>query len=104
MDACARSTTIIGQPDRIDDGIALVSNELMSMMTGIDGCLGLSLLVDRSTGRCIATSSWESAKAMRASDEHIASMRDEIVAATRGLSAEFGDPGAQSSAQHTVTN
>jgi hypothetical protein len=41
---------------------------------------------------------------MRASDEHIASMRDEIVAATRGLSAEFGDPGAQSSAQHAVTN
>ena len=45
-----------------------------------------------------------STPAMRASDEHIASMRDEIVAATRGLSAEFGDPGAQSSAQHVITN
>ena len=45
-----------------------------------------------------------STPAMRASDEHIASMRDEIVAATRGLSAEFGDPGAQPSAQHAVTN
>ena len=29
---------------------------------------------------------------MRASDEHIALMRDEIVAATRALSAEFGEP------------
>ena len=31
---------------------------------------------------------------MRATDEHIALMRDEIVAATRVLSAEFGEPGA----------
>ena len=55
MDARARSTTIMAQPDRIDGGIALVNNELMSMMTDIDGCMGLSMLVDRSTGRCIAT-------------------------------------------------
>lgn len=32
---------------------------------------------------------------MRATDEHIALMRDEIVAATRGLSAEFGAPTSQ---------
>lgn len=35
---------------------------------------------------------------MRATDEHIALMRDEIMAATRALSAEFGAPGAQSAA------
>jgi IclR family transcriptional regulator, acetate operon repressor len=34
---------------------------------------------------------------MRASDEHIALMRNEITAATRGLSAEFGEPGSQAS-------
>lgn len=32
---------------------------------------------------------------MRASDEHIVLMRNEITAATRGLSAEFGEPGSQ---------
>ena len=32
---------------------------------------------------------------MRATDEHIALMRDQITAATRGLSAEFGEPGSQ---------
>ena len=42
-----------------------------------------------------------STPSMRASDEHIALMRDEICAATRALSAEFGEPGAQSQA---VTN
>jgi len=36
---------------------------------------------------------------MRATDEHIALMRDEIVRATRGLSAEFGEPGSQNAAQ-----
>ena len=36
---------------------------------------------------------------MRASEEHIALMRDEIVAATRALSAEFGGPAAQSNAE-----
>ena len=36
---------------------------------------------------------------MRASEEHIALMRDEIVAATRALSAEFGEPNAQAGGQ-----
>ena len=35
---------------------------------------------------------------MRASEEHVASMRDEIIAATRALSAEFGEPGSQRAA------
>jgi quinol monooxygenase YgiN len=66
----ARSTTIIAQPDRIDDGIALLEDELMALVTHIRGCTGLSLLVDRSTGRYIATSSWDSAEAMLASDNN----------------------------------
>jgi hypothetical protein len=32
---------------------------------------------------------------MRADDAHLALMRDEITAAARGLSAEFGAPAAQ---------
>ena len=36
-----------------------------------------------------------STPAMRASDEHIELMREEIVRATRGLSAEFGEPNSQ---------
>jgi IclR family acetate operon transcriptional repressor len=35
---------------------------------------------------------------MRATDEHIALMRDEIAAATRALSAEYGEPGSQPTA------
>lgn len=36
-----------------------------------------------------------SAPSMRANEEHIALMRDEVISATRTLSAEFGEPQAQ---------
>jgi IclR family acetate operon transcriptional repressor len=38
---------------------------------------------------------------MRASEEHISLMRDEIAAATRALSAEFGEPNSQANADRT---
>ncbi len=41
---------------------------------------------------------------MRASDAHIALMRDEIVAATRALSAEFGEPQANADRPQAVVN
>ena len=79
MDARARSTTIMAQPDRIDDGIALINDELMPMMTDIDGCMGVSMLVDRSSGRCIATTSWESDEAMRASNAQLQPIRQRLL-------------------------
>lgn len=80
----ARSTTTMAQPDRIDDAIALINDELMPMLTDIDGCVGLSLLVDRSTGRCIATSSWETEEAMRASNEQLQPIRQQMLEASGG--------------------
>ena len=72
----ARSTTFHGRPDNIDAGITFIKNEAGPMLDNIEGCRGLSLLVDRSTGQCIATTSWESDAAMRASDEQLRPIRD----------------------------
>jgi len=73
----ARSTTIQALPSSIDAGIAHVRDTVLPSLEGTDGCVGLSLLVDRKSGRCIATSSWESDEAMRASEESIRPMRDQ---------------------------
>jgi heme-degrading monooxygenase HmoA len=72
----ARSTTFHGRPGNIDAGIAFVKNEAGPMLDKIEGCRGLSMLVDRETGQCIATSSWENEAAMRASDEQLRPIRD----------------------------
>jgi hypothetical protein len=73
----ARSTTIQAQPLSVDIGIAHVRDVVMPALTGLDGCVGLSLLVDRQSGTCIATSAWQTVEAMRASAERVAPIRDQ---------------------------
>ena len=72
----ARSTTFHGRPENIAAGIRYVQNEAGPMLDKIDGCRGLSLLVDRASGDCIATSSWEDEATMLASGESLHEIRE----------------------------
>jgi heme-degrading monooxygenase HmoA len=72
----ARATTIHATPQNIDDGIAYVRDEVMPMVQQLDGCVGVSLLVDRDSGRCIVTTAWESEEAMHASAEQVRASRE----------------------------
>lgn len=71
----ARSTTITGDPGNVDAGISYVRDEVMPAVTAMDGCMGLSLLVNRESGRCIATTSWSSQEAMRATESRVVPLR-----------------------------
>ena len=87
----ARSTTIQAQPLSVDIGIAHVRDVVMPALQEIDGFVGLSLLVDRQSGRCIATSSWEGLETMRASAERIGPVRDRAARCSRAAPVEEWD-------------
>lgn len=72
----ARSSTFHGRPGNIDAGIRYVQTEVGPTLDRTEGCVGLSLLVDRDTGYCIATSSWVSEESMNAADAMLRGVRD----------------------------
>lgn len=72
----ARSTLISGEPAAMDAGIAYVRDDVMPTVTAMDGCLGLSMIVDRESGQCIVTSSWTSQEARAAADLHLRPLRE----------------------------
>ncbi len=72
----ARTTTLTADPMRMDAGIADVRDNVMPAVSGMDGCIGLSMLCDRDTGRCIVTTAWENEEAMAATRERVRAMRE----------------------------
>jgi len=86
----ARSTMFDAQADSIDAGIAFCRDEVMPQLMAMPGCVGFSLVVDRTSSRCIATSSWDTQEAMRSSGGNVATIR------TRGIQAfGSGEPEVQ---------
>jgi quinol monooxygenase YgiN len=72
----ARSTTFQARLRMMDAGIDFLRSQVVPAVQAMDGCIGLSMMADRGSGRCIVTSSWDSMDRMRASDSVIAPMRD----------------------------
>jgi heme-degrading monooxygenase HmoA len=72
----ARTNTVMADPQAIDEGIANVRDEVMPLVQGMDGFIGLSMLADRDSGRCIVTTAWRDEEAMRASEEGVRASRE----------------------------
>ena len=85
----ARSTSVQGDPARVDDGITFVRDEVMPTVLGMDGCIGMSMLVNHETGRGIVTTSWTSEDQMRATDGQVSAFR------TRAGEIMGGEPEVQ---------
>ena len=54
----ARSTTVQMHPSSIDAQLAHVRDDVMPPLLATDGCIGLSMLVNRASGRCIRARFW----------------------------------------------
>jgi quinol monooxygenase YgiN len=74
----ARSTTVRGNLQAMDEGIAYVRDQVMPAVRQMDGCIGLSMLTERDSGRCITTTSWADADSMHRSAEGVVAMRQRI--------------------------
>lgn len=80
----ARSTTVMARLDKIDAGITHVRDEVITALPELPGWVGLSLMVDRESGRCIIATAWESEDAMRSSFEETAQLRNRAAHAFGG--------------------
>ncbi|MFR9801548.1 hypothetical protein ACL02T_04485 [Pseudonocardia sp. RS010] len=80
----ARSTTILAHRESMDRGIALIRDEIMPAVLDMSGCIGMSMLADPESGRCITTTAWDSREAMQESAAEVRPMRDRAVDALEG--------------------
>jgi heme-degrading monooxygenase HmoA len=72
----ARSTTFKDRREAIDDAITMVRDEVMPAVQEMEGCVGLSMLVDRTSGSCIVTTAWASLPDLESSAPRVAPLRD----------------------------
>jgi heme-degrading monooxygenase HmoA len=72
----ARSSTFDADLGMLDLGTDYVQNTIVPALTHIDGFVGLSLMLDRRSGHCVATSAWRTEQAMRNSADLVRPIRD----------------------------
>jgi heme-degrading monooxygenase HmoA len=65
----ARVSTLEGPPDRMDEGLRHVREQVLPLLHQQDGFKGFVALGDRQSGKLIGVSFWENEQAMQASEE-----------------------------------
>jgi heme-degrading monooxygenase HmoA len=71
----ARVTRLEGSPDRVDTGIKMINEQIIPEAKKISGFAGGYWCIDRSTGKGVSLTLWESEEAMKASEDRAAQMR-----------------------------
>ena len=79
-----RSTVIDADRVRVDDGITFVRDRVAPLVAGLDGALGLTMLVNRATGQTETSTLWGTRAAMAGSDRLLTSVREEAGALMGG--------------------
>ena len=81
----ARVTTLTMDPAKVDEMIGQLEREDLDKLKATDGFRGMTVLVDRSSGKGIGTTYWDSEEAMKAAEQ--------IGEETRRRAAEAGASG-----------
>ncbi|MFI6428283.1 hypothetical protein [Promicromonospora sp. NPDC050880] len=84
-----RTTEVRGDPADIDDGLRLVREDIFPAVSAMDGCVGMSMLIDRESGRCVTTTAWSSEDAMTASAAAVRPLRDRMERALGSTSGRY---------------
>ena len=87
----ARTTTVRGDPRAVDDGIAFARSDVWPRLERMDGCVGMSMLADRGTGRCIVTAAWATEDAMRASADDVREVRRQLDEVLRAEAVDIAE-------------
>ena len=74
----ARVTVVQGSPDKVEQGIDSFNSAVLPTVKGVDGYRAAFLLVDRTTGKGMGITLWESEEARQRGAEAV----DEARAAT----------------------
>lgn len=77
-----RMSTLQGSPDSIDAGTASLRDEVVPAGQEMGGFRGVLALADRSTGKMIAITFWETEEAMRASEARADQLRESAAGAS----------------------
>jgi heme-degrading monooxygenase HmoA len=80
----ARVSTFQGSPDQMDEASQMVREQVLPEARQREGFKGVISLLDRSSGKSIAVTLWESEDAMRASEGWADQAREQSAAAGGG--------------------
>jgi heme-degrading monooxygenase HmoA len=83
----ARVTTLEGSPDRIDDGVSHIREQVLPQLQQMEGFKGFIALGDRQSGKLLGVALWESEEVLRATEEAVSRVRSGAAEATGGAVA-----------------
>ena len=88
--ACVRATWIKVPPDQADRAIEFYKDSVLPSLEGLEGFCSSSLLMDRSSGRAVSSTTFDSRDAMERNREQAKELRN---TRTRELGADVLDVG-----------
>jgi len=77
----ARVSSLEGPPDKIDEGIHFIKEQILPEARDLIGWRGVIALVDRAAGRTKTITLWDSDRSLRASEERANQLRSEAAEA-----------------------